>query len=184
MMEHRRKVKNQISQQEYRELCKNIQKECRQAKEGYYSRLCEKLEELDRLNSIKLHSEVKKFKDRKPQIQLGIKSKEGDLLHTDEDITRRWEEYIGDELFKDERGEMPDIQITDNHPSIDEQEVIDAINQLPNNKAPGVDNLPAELLKELGTSGTRQLTKLVNLIYKTGGCWKTSLWAVLSHYRK
>ncbi len=168
MMEHRRKSKNNISHEEYKTMSKNIQKTCRKAKESYYQQLCDELERLDRMNSNILHRKVKNLKEKKPHVQLGIKTKEGVLLHSDDEIIKRWEEYIGEELFMDDRGDAPEIASSEKPPVISQQEVEDTIRQLPNNKAPGVDNLPAEFLKELGPQGMQQITRLINLIYCTG----------------
>ncbi|XP_047470213.1 uncharacterized protein LOC125025921 [Penaeus chinensis] len=92
---------------------------------------------------------IKEMKGRKPQLQLGIKSKDGVTLHNDEDITKKWEEYIEKELFKDDRKDPLEIGTKDNMVSISQQEVEDTIKQLPKNKALGEDNLPAEFFKEL-----------------------------------
>ena len=53
-------------------------------------------------------------------------------------------------------------------PSILKEEVVKAIKQLKTKKAPGCDGISAELIKELGPSGTDRLVGLCQDIYETG----------------
>ena len=47
------------------------------------------------------------------------------------------------------------------------QEVVAGLRTLANNKAPGEDGMPAELLKCSGEAGARMLCKLFNTVYDT-----------------
>ncbi|GFS02704.1 endonuclease-reverse transcriptase [Elysia marginata] len=168
MMEERRKKKDLMTPEKYREMCHNIQRECRKAKEDYYDRKCSEIESLDKCHSNKKYEKTKKLKKPSGKVNLGIKDKDGKLLQDDADILNRWTQYIGEDLFNDERPEKPSIDVSDNLAEITTSEVVKAISHLARNKSPGEDELPAELLQALGTSGKEEITTLINDIYKTG----------------
>ena len=50
----------------------------------------------------------------------------------------------------------------------DEVGLLAAIDDMKNNKAEGVDNIPAEMLKNLGEKATGELVRLCQDIYNTG----------------
>ena len=62
-----------------------------------------------------------------------------------------------DELGKDDKG-----------PTIFKSEVVKVIKDMRNKKTTGDDNIPVDLLKELGDSGLKIMTLLVNKIYMSG----------------
>ena len=56
-MSERSKLKQQSNMRdEYKELCREIKRQCRQAKEHYYNNLCEELEDLDKKHNAKLYA--------------------------------------------------------------------------------------------------------------------------------
>ncbi|CAF3743883.1 unnamed protein product [Rotaria socialis] len=69
-----------------------------------------------------------------------IKDKQGTDLMEKEDIKNRWREYT-EELYKKTIELEPDIL---------ESEIKWALECIANNKAPGIDEIPAELFKILG----------------------------------
>ena len=87
-------------------------------------------------------------------MQLGIKDRYGEMIYEEEIIIKRWEEYIGRELYKDERETLPNIdEVKDKFNRIDEKEVRENINELPKGKAAGEDGICAEFLQNLGERG-------------------------------
>ena len=66
-----------------------------------------------------------------------------------------------DEVNDDERG-----------PDLIKEEIENAINNMKDNKAAGVDGIPAEFLKALGDKGTNELISLCQDMYETGK-WPT-----------
>ena len=91
------------------------------------------------------------------------------MLYEDELISKRWEEYIGKELYNDERNSTPDIEeVKEKINRIDEDEVREIIQELPKGKAAGDDGICAEILQNLGEKGISSLTELINKIYDTG----------------
>ncbi|GFR94839.1 RNA-directed DNA polymerase from mobile element jockey-like [Elysia marginata] len=97
------------------------------------------------------------------KVNLGIKHKDGKLLQDDANILNKWTEYIGEDLFNDERPEK--LSIDDNLVEITTSEVVKAISDLARNKSPGEDEIPAELLQALVTFGKEEITTLINDIF-------------------
>ncbi|XP_047489123.1 uncharacterized protein LOC125039328 [Penaeus chinensis] len=102
-METRRQLKADGAQIEYKQLKREIQRECREAKEHHFEKQCKELEYLDNINSNKLHKKLKDMKEKMPN-------------------------------------------------TVSSVEVESVINNLSNNKSPGDDNIPAEFLKQHGTT--------------------------------
>ena len=55
----------------------------------------------------------------------------------------------------------------DLEPYILKSEIEDAVKHAPNNKAPGIDCIPIELIKMLTVTGIKWLHRLFNVIWKT-----------------
>ena len=56
----------------------------------------------------------------------------------------------------------------DKRPTIVKSEVVKGIKDMRRKKATGDDNIPVDLLKELGDSGLKIMTALVNNMYVSG----------------
>ena len=168
LMEERRTKKDSLSRLEYRNLTGEIQRKCRKAKDDYYNSKCTEIEQLDMCHSNKKYQKIKEMQAPKSSVNLGIQNKQGEILHNDSDILRRWEEYIGEELYNDTRAEKPNGETTDDLSEITMEEMERAINSLAKGKAAGEDEIPAELLQALGPNGKEELRELTNDIYKTG----------------
>ncbi|ELU10901.1 hypothetical protein CAPTEDRAFT_199400 [Capitella teleta] len=95
-------------------------------------------------------------------------NKDGILLHDERDICRRWEEYIGEDLYKDNRGPCPIIHHAgEAYPCISQFEIEETLRRLSKGISPGVDNIPCEPLQLLGERGKEIITRLVSTIYHT-----------------
>ena len=105
MMRERKENKNDAIK--YQEWNKKIRKECREAKEQYWTEKCKEVEELDRQNRSKeMYQKVKEM-TRKKKTTRGnncVEDKDGNMLFEDHEIEERWNEYIG-ELYHVERDE-------------------------------------------------------------------------------
>ncbi|GFR92830.1 RNA-directed DNA polymerase from mobile element jockey-like [Elysia marginata] len=86
----------------------------------------------------------------------------------DADTLNRWTEYTGEDLFNERRLEKPSIDVSDNLVKLASSEVVKPISDLARNKSPGEDEIPAELLQAMYTSGKEEITTLINDIFKTG----------------
>ena len=108
MMEERRqaKAKDPIK---YKKLDKIIRQMCNEAKEKWWNKQCDEIEDQLKRNPSAAHSKVKELTGKSCCSSTGcLKAKDGTILMSKEDILKRWEEYIG-ELFEDSRGEKPAV---------------------------------------------------------------------------
>ena len=85
----------------------------------------------------------------------------------------RWREYV-EELYQS-REKPKDLDEgpyrgtgDDMGPEVLRDEVWTALNEMKNNKAEGVDNIPAEILKNLGEKATEELVRLCQDLYNAG----------------
>src|SRR5215469_8613615 len=102
---------------------------------------------------------------RRSKGKKSIKDGNGVLLTEEEKIKSRWKEYV--EALYDKNGkpasedmeieERDDVDNDEIGAELLKEEVIRAINDMRENKAVGVDDIPAEFLKRLGSKGTQEL---------------------------
>ena len=140
LIEMRKEKKRKEDQgPEYRELCKEVKKECRRVKRRFMESLAEEAEEAARQNnSKKVYKLIKKLTGKRSPPSLGIKDAQGELLLDKADILSRWHQYAS-ELFQ-----SPDQQTNSEppekgtvEPSVMEEEIRTAIRRLQNEKASG-----------------------------------------------
>lgn len=158
-----------VIQQQMKNLTIEIRNQCRKAKETYYEEKCKELEELDKVHSPKLFQKLKEMKGKPHKLTLGIKNSNGKLLYEQQDIDKRWEQYIGEELYNDYRPNKPkEVQNLDQITKITEEEVRKIIQEIQKNKSTGADNIPIEFIQQLDVQGIKIITELMNKIYETG----------------
>jgi hypothetical protein len=102
-----------------------------------------------------------------------IKSKDGDILLTKEEQEQRWIEHFQEVLNQPPPStvfsftqEQICAQTQFETSDLSTTEVNKAIQVLKNNKAPGLDGIPAELLKHGKENIVEELTYLFNLIWQ------------------
>ncbi|XP_046855995.1 uncharacterized protein LOC124449095 [Xenia sp. Carnegie-2017] len=106
------------------------------------------------------------------------KDEQGKIVSEDEKIKERWREYF-DRLLntKNNRKELDHLEpVHGPVPEITEDEVRRQLKKMNNNKARGPDELPIELVKKLGNTGTEWMTSCCREIMKRGipEEWRTS----------
>jgi retron-type reverse transcriptase len=177
-MEDRRKWKHQsteMAQKEYRRLNNKLRRSTEKAREKWWEEQCRDIEELQKIGRHdKVYEKVKKITKRATTGRgIAVEDEEGKLLQDANEVRRRWKEYVED-LYqsKDRPTEiMEDSYMGDGEdlgPKVLREEVLAAINELKNNKATGIDNIPAEILKGLGEKAMNELVRLCQEIYDTG----------------
>ena len=123
-----------------------------------------------------MHAHYKKVKSlterRKiPTSRTTIKDKNGKLLQESDDVRKRWVEYIEELYAKNDKPAELYIVTEDPEdpgPDILDEEVRQAIGELKNGKSEGIDNIPAEFMKNLNEEATKDLIEICQTIYKKG----------------
>ena len=183
-MEERRKWKHQSTEkarQEYRRLNNKLRRTTEEAREKWWDEKCQELEDLQQKGRYdKVYEKVKQI-SRKPGKGGGgieVSDKQGRLLNETNEVKNRWKEYV-EELYRSEEGELHDNQGLEKEeetqgreedigPEVLGEEVRAAIKELKNNKAEGIDNIPAEMLKSLEDGAMKELIRICQDIYTTG----------------
>jgi hypothetical protein len=149
-------------------------------KQVFYNEEVKELESAGREKAVRLlYQKVNSTRQNfKPRTSI-CKSKEGRLISDKEGVLRSWREHFNGILNKD--------MIPISEPSSDESQVISeltmeevkkAIYKMKNNKSPGIDTIPSELIKLSGESLMKQIYELIRKIWaqeKIPDEWKRSI---------
>ncbi len=174
LAEERRLVKarglqSENDRQQYRDLSRRIQCISRQDKQEFLEKKCQEVESHSSTNhSRDLFKAVKEITGKKtPKLNV-VKDDRGEILTEGEEIKQRWQQYCqGLYASRDGLGGVTEpIEFEEEEPDILRSEVVMAMNKLRTGKAPGCDDVPAELIKETGEEGVDVIHKLCNLIWK------------------
>ena len=162
----------------YRAVSRQIKKGMKNAKEAWIKNQCEDIELHLKLNNTKrAYQLVKELTNEKQTHTSSIQNKTGKCLTEQQDILKRWTEYCSELYNYKTSGDTavlrtPPTADNDKYPILRE-EVESAIKSLKKGKSAGVDNIPAELVREGGDSMITFLTNVCNKIWQTGE-WPTS----------
>ena len=118
-----------------------------------------KIEELENNSKIKnirdLYRGISDFKKRyKPRTDI-VKDENGDLVADSHSILARWRNYFSQLLNVHAVNEIGQAETHTEEPLVPEPSVFEvelAIEKLKNHKSPGIDQLPAELIKAGGST--------------------------------
>ena len=168
------------SREEIQRLNAKFQRQARRDKEKYLNDMCIELEQQSSKGRTRdLFKTIKQITGKFTPRFSGLSNKEGKQLIEKEEITNRWKEYT-EELYTDPNGlqEKVGIMEFEKEPNILESEVRKAIQQINNNKAPGCDDIPIELIKAGDEEMVKMITKLCQIVWDTGrwpSDWKKSV---------
>ena len=166
-MEERRRFKT-VNQEIYRQLDREIKRECKITKERWLNEKCLQAEELDGRDTREMYNIIREITGKKRAYRGEIiKSRDGNLLTDIDEVVERWREYVL-ELFDDNRGDAPELRGEMEGPRILEGEVRQAVKDMKNDKAEGGDGVVAEMVEAAGEFGIKKLTELANKIYDSG----------------
>ncbi|XP_072020216.1 uncharacterized protein [Amphiura filiformis] len=180
MADERRQVKargilTEKDKRQYKDLSRRIQRRTRQDKQDFLERKCKEVESHSSTNHYRdLFRAVKEITGKKtPKLDV-IKDEDGEILTESDQIKQRWQQYCqGLYASKDGLGgETEPIEVDENEPDILRSEVVMAMKKMRTGKAPGYDDIPAELIKETGDEGVDVVHKLCNLL------WKDKSWPI------
>ena len=184
-MEERRKWKNVNTiegRRMYNQLNNALRRETDKAREKWLTEQCEEIEKYEKSGRSDLmykHAKEvgKKYKSNNKSSN-NILDSDGKILKEMDEIKERWKTYF-EALY--EAQNKPTTSCLENENdvlpenkglTILPQETENSINKLKRRKAPGMDNLPGEMLKCLGPNAITQINKLDNTIFSSGK-WPT-----------
>ena len=167
-MGQRRQYKNNDKERS-NEINKEIQEDCRKAKENYILSQCIEIEKLGKHFRLReMHNKIKLVTSRtKRRNECScIEDKSGKILFDSKQIAERWKEYI-EELYEDERDLAPYFDVLTKEKVL-EEEVEHVIKMMKNGKVTGTDDIPIEALKAFDEHNLEVATELCNTIYNSG----------------
>ena len=178
----RREAKKTGNKERVKVLNRTFQKKAREDKENHLNEMCRELEEDGKKGRTKeMFAKIKKITKTAAPRMGSLKTKDGKIIGDEDGIKERWREYT-EELYKEDKRvvkeNINDEEEFEKEPTIMEAEVEWAIRQLKDNKAPGLDGIPIELIKEGEEAVIKTITKICNQIWRTGEWpedWKSSV---------
>ena len=159
----------------YRQLCKDVKKAARKDKENWIKQQCEMIEKChSNKKTRETHKMVKKLTGDFKKSVHGINNKQGKKLTEQKDITERWTEYAR-ELYTDDKVYDPaTLDVLRNRFTCAEDEDVEdillsevekAVKTLKDKKSPGIDGIPAEVIKAGGERLIKDVHRLCNMIW-------------------
>ncbi|XP_076105824.1 uncharacterized protein LOC143074160 [Mytilus galloprovincialis] len=152
---------------------KEVKKNAKADKKAYIDKIAEEAENASKVGDMrKLYNITKQLSGRVNTNSTNIKDKDGQTICKFEKQLKRWKEHFEEVLNRPE----PEISVdrTEEAPPpieiemgpITDDEIKAAIKKLKNNKAPGVDGIPAEVLKSDINLNVNILRDLLNEIWE------------------
>lgn len=161
---------------EYKKVKNEVTTKCREAKEKWLEENIKEIE-ADILvnNTSKAYNKVKNF-EYKPKTRSNIvRDKDGKILFENNKVAERWKEYMedlyrGEEIEDEEDYIESELNVHEDSkgPEILWSEFNKALSDLTDKKATGIDNIPAELLKNIDDKTKSQLFEFTKDCYING----------------
>lgn len=179
--DQRRVAKARGNRDEAKKLNADFQREARKDKGRQLDEQCQHLEEANKKgHSRAMFAELKVMRSSFSARKGTVRDRDGNELSDQQKIKNRWREYT-EELYANqiEHQEDNDNGQMDREPNILEDEIAWAMRQLPNKKAPGIDRIPAELLKSVPVSVITALCQEIWYTCKWPKDWTRSVFIPL-----
>lgn len=165
--------KQESDREEYKKCSRETVRTLRRKKREWVNKILEKAEQ-DRTanNSRDFYRSVRFFRKGYSPMPYGIKNKSGKLVIQSKEGIQVWQEYFKDllnvEELEEEEEETEEVyqNVEPMVPNPTIQEVENAIKELKNNKAPGEDSVPSELIKAGGARLAKEIHKLILNIWE------------------
>ena len=161
----------------FKDVKSKTQRELRRMKDDFWNKKAEELQGFaDRHDMHGLFKAIKSVYGPRSNAVAPVKSADGSTLHTDIiDIRGRWKEHFCTLLNQDGAADPDACRYLSKRPTRDDlsgpfemKELDTALKSLKNDKAPGQDGIPPEVLKHGGSELKSELLKLFNLCLEKG----------------
>lgn len=165
--------RTQQSYDDYKQARKRVKEKVKEGKANEWEDFGAKMEEDSKQNQKLFYRVIKSMRNDEKKIKINtIKDDEGNVLMESEEIITRWKCYFEDVLSgRDIIGNGTiNLELAVHQDEKDEikiEEIEIAIKKMKNGKAPGIDNLKAELYKFMGQAGLQALHIIINEAWKT-----------------
>ena len=156
----------------YNEKNREVKKSCRRDKRKLIKGIAREAEDAAEKNDLRtLYMTTRKLSGIRCNQNRPVRSEDGTLLTKMEDQLQRWKRHFESVLNRPAPSQLPDPLPADNLLNINigpitRGEIKTALTQLKNAKAPGVDNIPPEALKEGGPCTVEALHRILNLVWE------------------
>ena len=157
----------------YRDLNRETRASLRNDKKAWFAQIADDLETASKSNNMREVYQMKNTligKTSKKATQ--IRDSSGNIIKDESSRLKRWAEYFEELLNADEPEKLIDFSNFTPADEIDigldppsREELDKAISMLNRNKAPGIDNIPPELLKDGGNNIREWLLRICRLIW-------------------
>lgn len=168
--------KNEADYQSYKEQRLKVKDLVMKSKQKTWKEFGEKLEKDSRGNQKLFYRVLKNLRDKKEVDNPAIKNEKGEILRNQTEIMNRWKEYFqklleaGDETEILEQGEECEMEeqgiLREEEDMIAREELIEALSELKNGKAPGNDKITGEMMKNMGEKGVQMLLDIFNRVWQ------------------
>ena len=170
MADAKRAARKKKDQTEYKNLKTDIKRKLKEDKASWLEKECLKIDQFDRKNQSKdMFDNIKKIQRKEFQVkQVTVNDEKGQPIVDPDEILRRWNQY-GQKLFTTNKSPPNSTSVDDFElePPPLKDEVEFAVKSLKAGKSPGLDNVPAELIKNSGKNGITAIHNLCCSIWKT-----------------
>lgn len=171
LIEKRRQMKASGGKvQHLNEMNRAIQRACRKDKNSHLQNICAEVEEhADKHETKDLYKKIRIVTRQFKPKTWAIENSNGETVTDIKEITNVWKDYCGS-LFLDPSPEHVEIpsSLQEMEPDILKDEVRAAIKHLKTSKAVGVDEIPIEVIKDMGENGVDLFHSICNLVWTTG----------------
>jgi len=162
--------RTRANQEQYTQARKEANKICKEKKKQWLNNRIKQIEEAHKQNETKFFKDIRTFQnDSSPPI-FTCKDDNGTLKTDTQEVLNRWKQYFTDLMKTDKKfaDQTQEENFKENEIEIEQRtykEVSDKVIKLKENKAPGTDNIPAELIKYGGYILKHRMYKLILLIW-------------------
>jgi sorting nexin-29 len=158
-----------VNPEQYNQARKEANRICKEKKKQWINNRIKQVEEAHKRNDTrKFFKDIRAFQSDRSFSILACKVKNGTLKTDKQEAMDRWKQYFSDLIVTDKNidNQVHEVHSIENDIEIEPstyKEVSDTINKLKRNKAPGTDNIPAELVKYGGYMLKRRMYSLILL---------------------